>query len=61
MVEVAKARQAKLRERASWLRGHAEEKPHLAVELIEIADGLDAEADAMGRQSASTNQDRLVC
>ena len=61
MAEVAKARQARLRERARRLRGYAEEKPHLALELIEIADGLDAEADTLGRGSPAANEEGLVC
>jgi hypothetical protein len=61
MAEVAKARQARLRERARWLRGYAEEKPHLAGELIDIADGLDAEADALGGGSPTTNEEGLIC
>lgn len=61
MAEVARARQAKLRDRAKRLRSYAEEKPHLAVELIEIADSLDAEADALGRAPPTANEDRVVC
>ncbi len=61
MTEVAEARRAKLRDRAKRLRAYAEEKPHLAVALIEIADDLDVEADALGGGSPTANDDRVVC
>jgi hypothetical protein len=61
MAKTAEKRQARLRERAQWLRGHADEKPHLAIELIEIADSLDAEANALAQADQSTNTDGLVC